>query len=208
MIIVTDTLATTPDRRPLLFQPKAWHLPHLNMAMATTGTANLGSLWSERIRSSALARDVGMLDAVAPGVLREIWGQLREEFGDPGSATIYHFGFESGRDGIVRYTYRSVTGFVSERVTEPGFGVRPPPETFELEVPYTLDEFIDLAKKVRAENDERRVAVPVGIGGELHLMLLEDGRCSTSRIYRFEDFEVHFREMMHLARQSPHFRTE
>ena len=55
---LTDTLATTTEGEPLLFQSKAGVIPHLNMAVAITGIANFGASWNEYLRSSLIARDL------------------------------------------------------------------------------------------------------------------------------------------------------
>lgn len=55
---LTDTLATTTEGEPLLFQSKAWVIPHLNMAVVITGIANFGASWNEYLRSSLMGRDL------------------------------------------------------------------------------------------------------------------------------------------------------
>jgi len=37
VLVVTDTLATHPDGRPLKFTTKAFVVPHLNLIIAATG---------------------------------------------------------------------------------------------------------------------------------------------------------------------------
>ena len=100
VVIVTDTLATTPGGEPLMFQSKAWALPHINMAMAVTGIANLGAAWNEFLRSSAIVQDIRMVNNFAPEQLRLIWhGMLAEASPEVSMhATVYHFGFEVGAE--------------------------------------------------------------------------------------------------------------
>jgi hypothetical protein len=39
LLLVTNTLATTPDGDPYLFQTKCWPVPQMRMIMAGTGHA-------------------------------------------------------------------------------------------------------------------------------------------------------------------------
>src|SRR6187551_2764279 len=92
--ILTDTLATTTEGEPALFQSKAWVIPHLNMAVANTGVANLGARWNDFLCSSLVARDIDMVDQFAPEKLRELWDELLVEnraVEYAATCTIYHF---------------------------------------------------------------------------------------------------------------------
>lgn len=71
-LILTDTLATTTQGEPLLFQSKAWAIPHLNMAVAVTGFANFGASWNDFLCSSFVARDIDMVDQLATEELRRL----------------------------------------------------------------------------------------------------------------------------------------
>ncbi len=196
--IITDTLATTPDGESLLFQSKAWALPHLNMAIAVTGLANLGAAWNDLLCSSAVVQDVRMVNNFAPTELRRIWSELLgESVADPDvHATVYHFGFEGESEQPVRYVYRSRQNFESERFAEPGFGVKPSPTTVALRAPESLNEIIELAIKVREEQDGLPRRERIHIGGELYMLTLRNRLTQTARIYRFEDYDDTWREMI------------
>lgn len=198
VFIVTDTLATAPDGEAFMFQSKAWTLPHLNMAIAVTGIANLGAAWNDFLRSSAIVQDIGMVDGFTPEQLRRIWVGLQAENPDAEGmhATIYHFGFPVGSDRAVRYVYRSKENFESEFDEGPGFGVKPPPEGFELVSPESLDEFVELAKKIKTEQDAMPLTAKVAIGGELYLTLLNNWGSQTMRMHRFDDHESSWHEMI------------
>ena len=196
VMIVTDTLATSVTGEAFMFQSKAWHLPHFNMALAVTGTANLGAEWNQYLRTSAVAQHVQMIDTFAPEALRGLWRGIQDQHGDAGTATIYHFGFVPGSDHIIRYVYRSTRDFESERTDGTGFGVKPPPETFELTAPYEISEFIELATKIREENDAGKTEVRIDIGGELHLLYVKDRFSQTAVVHRFPDYDDHWREMI------------
>ena len=196
VMIVTDTLSTTPDGQPFNFQTKAWPLAHMNMAMAITGTADVGCQWNYRIGRDAVAQHIGHLDGFATEILQEIHEGLEREHGPIGTTTVYHFGFVPGVTQPIRFTYRSTNGYASERVDVPGFGVKPPPQSFQLEQPGDLDGFIGLAQRIRAENDEGRTDEHIRIGGELHLLLLQDHASQVARIHRFSDYDEHWATMM------------
>src|SRR5690606_9703011 len=87
------------------------------------------------------------------------------------------------------YVYRSDRDFESERVDQSGFGVKPPPRGFDLAVPATLEEHIELAARIRAEQDALTANERVYIGGELYMTLLRNWRSQTLRIHRFDDFD-------------------
>jgi len=195
-LILTDTLATTPAGEPFMFHSKAWVIPHMNMAVAITGIANFGAKWNEFLRNSLIACDVDMVDQFAPEQLRQIWAELLDEFeldGEP-TATIYHFGFPSESEQLVRYVYRSTSNFESERWEQPGFGIKPEPEG-TLQVPTDFDEWVDLAKHVRAEQDELPADKRIYIGGELYLLLIQNWQSQLVRLYRFDDYEQAWLDM-------------
>lgn len=198
MLIVTDTLATTVDGEAMMFQSKAWALPHLNMAIAVTGVANLGAEWDEFLRSSAVVLDLRMIDRFAPEHLRRLWLALQD--GAPHdsriTATIYHFGFEHGSDRAVRYAYRSTNNLSSERIEKAGFGVKPTANGFVPTPPESLDDIITMALQIRADQDALPASERIFIGGELQMMLVRDGETQTRRIYRFPDYDDAWRAMM------------
>lgn len=205
MMVVTDTLATTTDCTAFMFQSKAWVLPHLNMAIAVTGVANLGSAWNEFLLSSAVVQDMRMIDRFAPEQLRLLWQEVLDNGPKDTTitATIYHFGFENGSDRAVRYVYRSASDFRSERIEDSGFGVKPGPKHFTIVAPESIDEIVDLALRIRGEQDELPPAQRIFIGGELQMMLVQNRHTQTMRIHRFSDYEDAWREMVdHLAQAS------
>ncbi|WP_156109969.1 hypothetical protein [Cryobacterium sp. MLB-32] len=198
MMVVTDTLATTTDGTALMFQSKAWALPHLNMAIAATGVANLGSAWNEFLLSSAVVQDMRMIDRFAPEELRLLWQQVLDNGPKDTNitATIYHFGFENGSDRAVRYVYRSASDFRSERIEDSGFGVKPAPRNFTIVEPESSDEIVELALRIRGEQDELPPAKRITIGGELQMMFIQNRLTQTMRIHRFSDYENAWQKMV------------
>jgi hypothetical protein len=190
-VIITDTLVTDTSDRPLMFQTKVWPLPHLNMVMAVTGTADVGKVWYQALTSRPTPPDVNGLDAFAGEALRGIYAELTALHGDLGSSTVFHFGFPVGSPQLVRYTYRSMQDFESDRQVGPAWGIKPQPVTFEPEYPTDVDGYIALAARVRAENDSGTVGQSVRIGGELIATQITNGDIRFKQIARFEDYDEH-----------------
>ncbi|WP_157440393.1 hypothetical protein [Actinokineospora inagensis] len=194
-LILTDTLATTTEGKPLMFQSKAWAVPHMNMALAVTGLANLGASWNEFLCSFLVARDIDMVDQFAPAQLRKIWDEFQADEDLP-TCTVYHFGFRETSNNVVRYTYRSTSNFESELCEQPGFGIKPQPVG-------DFDDWVDLAKRVRAEQDARPANERVYIGGELFLLVVQNWKTQNIRLHRFDDYENHWLDMNELLSRQP-----
>ena len=195
VLIVTDTLATTMDGDPFLFQSKCWPVPQMKMVMAGTGLAPLHEAWYRTLQTSILARDIEMLNLHAPAALRSLWKQLHADHPDArGTATVYHFGLPEGQAHHVRYTYRSEHNFVSEYSVEGGFGVKPVPE-FGIEAPDSLDGLINLAARIRAEQDAQPKASRIHIGGELVLTSLQGAVAGSRVVHRFDDYDEMWQAM-------------
>ena len=202
-MVMTDTLATTPQGVPLAFTDKCWAFPSMNLLVATTGIKDLGARWVDTLYNRMLARDIVMLDLHAPEIMRKIWVELHDEYGDPGEATstVYHFGIEEETGQPVRYIYRSADNFETERHDEPGFGIKPdPPGGWT--VPDGLDPWIDLAQRVRVNEDERPLAERIHIGGELVVTVLTNDGISIVTAHRFDDYDDQW-EAMNAYHQSP-----
>ena len=146
-----------------MFVSKCWPIPHMNLLVAATGSGLLLDRWVECLRTRMLALDVVNLDLHAPDALREVWAEIETEHdGKAGTGTVYHFGFDPSTGRSVRFTYRSGTGFESERGDEPGFGCRPP---LEDDHPGGFDNFGDIAEAVRAEQSALPPTKPSGSAG-------------------------------------------
>lgn len=123
--IVTDTLATTMEGEPHLLASKCFTAPHLELAVAFTGVANVGQEWTQWVQSRVLASDIDMLDRHEPGVIRAVYAEL--EGPEDATATIYHLGFSLTENAYVGYIYRSTSDFESEELPAPCFAIKPPP---------------------------------------------------------------------------------
>jgi hypothetical protein len=189
VLVVTDTLATTEDR-PHMYVSKCAAIPHLELIVAYTGIAELGSRWVSMLHDRILCRDIEMLDSHAPEALQKIWSNLLEEYSLVGdiTSTVYHFGRSEQSKIYMGIAYRSKEGFESEPLTEFAFGVKPHPEgTFE--TPTSMDETVALAARIRREQDR------LHIGGALRLTAMTEGTIVLSELARFEDFDDMWQQM-------------
>lgn len=192
--LVADTLVVRGDNNiPSMYFPKVSPLPQLNMVMAATGTAEVaGSLLSFILASPDL-RDIDDVDRVASARLREFRDQVAEKHGDAETSTIYLYGFPAGSDRVVGYTYTSMGGadFESVRFQGNKFMVKPGPQTFTADVPYEPEETIDLAYRIREEQQTLRDKgeASVAIGGELLAFCLAKDGIRRAVWHRFPDYD-------------------
>lgn len=189
-VLFSDTLVARDDE-PYMFGEKVHPIPHLNMAMAVMGAHYLATSWYRTITSSPGVSDIEDINEVAPQCLRYLWDELEKDGALPsGSSTVYHFGFPTGSDKLVRYVYRSSNDFEPERFEGVAFTAKPLPPGYEFERPQTVEELVALAVRVRSENDSQpEGGWGVRIGGELYSTLIENHSISTRLVYRFEDYD-------------------
>jgi hypothetical protein len=96
---------------------------------------------------------------------------------------------------------RSEASIQSERMAA-SFRVKPEPQG-SFDPPSTLEEMIDLAARVRAEQDALPVAERVFVGGELVVTALFDHVTSVKKIHQFEDFSSQWLSMEAALRSDP-----
>lgn len=188
-LIVTDTLVTVGDNVPVMFQSKVWQLPHLNMVMVLTGTANVGTAWYQAITTSYGLYDIESVNKITPDALNAIYAAMTTDFGHLGSTTIYQFGFPEGYDKLVSYAYRSSESFKPERFAGSRFCVKPMPPEYQYAMPANQDDIVALAHEVRDFNSQILGEGGVAIGGELYATFVENGRIQTARCHRFADYD-------------------
>lgn len=191
--LVSDTLVVRGDHDvPVGYYPKVFPIPHLNMVMAATGTAEVAAAWFEFVKA-ANVRDVEDINELATDKLREIQAEVAELHGDAETSTIYHFGFPVKSDAAVAYTYTSMNGrsFESDRFQGNKFMVKPGPKTFACEPQYAPEEKIALAYRIREEQqqfrDDGKEWVP--IGGELWATCLEKDNIRSQLWHRFPGYD-------------------
>jgi hypothetical protein len=194
VVVLTDTLATTPSGSPHLFVTKCAVVPHLEMVVAYTGLAQIGHRWSHELQTGRLARDIDLLNRHVPGTLRSISADVAREFGTHGfTSTVYHLGFSEERGTYIGYVYRSEADFVSE-VMQAGFRVKPQP-LGQFTAPADLDGMVALGLQLRGEQDRLPEDQRVFIGGELVVTMLVNRQIQAAKVHRFADFDSHWEAM-------------
>ncbi|WP_307224433.1 hypothetical protein [Microbacterium arborescens] len=187
-VIVTDILVTRDDASPSRFVSKVWPFPHLDFAFAMVGPVRLGQAWSYALTNELIFRDIDELNEVAPAYLRRLYDGIRREAGggDIGGARVFHVGFAATHEPARISAYMSATDF--EPIEYDGL-IQPFPETFEPAPITSNEDYIDLATRIRDENDRRLTTDHVRIGGRLYATYLTRGHISTQLIHQFPDYE-------------------
>jgi hypothetical protein len=187
--IFTDTLATKDAGMSRRFTSKCWGFPHMGLCVAMTGSAPIAHRWISTLNEVTMWRDIEDLNVAAPEALRQVVRDLIAE-GEPigGTTTAYHFGLPERSSEYVGYAYRSAKDFVSDKLVN-GFGVKPPPDEDWPETPTTLEEIIELAKRIKAEQDSRDPDIRLFIGGELVCVAMVNAAWNIVRVHRFDDYD-------------------
>jgi hypothetical protein len=198
VVVITDTLATTVPGDPYLLVTKCGIVPHLDLVVAGTGTANLSERWRTMVYGHLLCRDIEMLDLHAPAALRDLWNEIQKEFPHAAdelmTSTVYHLGRSERTGEYVGFVYRSADNFVSEPMG-PGFRVKPEPVSQLTAAPESIEEMAELAHQIRAEQNTLPKSERIHIGGELVLVMMQSGSTTAAKIHRYEDFENVWQEM-------------
>ncbi|MGX1703720.1 hypothetical protein [Microbacterium sp. NPDC055357] len=203
VLLISDTLESL-DGIPARFSQKVHPLPNNNMTMVYLGASYLGRAWLELVTELADGDDIETLNVIAPGVLRHIYADMERQTGEkPPSATIYHFGYPTGSDRLVSYTYRSGSDFEPERFEGVRFTAKPVPPEWKFDVPATREAAVDLAIRVRDMNGQQQgVGWGVAIGGDLYATFVEN-KCVQSWLWhRFDDHDTML-QTMRLPRCNP-----
>lgn len=190
VVIITDTLVSTADRRPVGYAHKLWTYPDQRMVLAMTGTAAVGDLWNARVLELIDDdTDIESIATLAQAELAAIHRQVTAVYGDHGTSTIYTWGFARGTNDLVRYVHRSKLDYAPERGSGQAFGHKPRAETFEPDLPETPAQVIELAIRLKQENDDTLNSEPVAIGGDLIATRLTPTSIEHQHWYRFPDYE-------------------
>jgi hypothetical protein len=194
VVIVTDTLATHPTGEPFLLVSKCSIVPHLEMAVAYTGVAQVGQRWVHQLQTAVLARNINLLDQHVPGALRQVTADVVAEFGElPGTSTVYHFGYSEEKEAYIGIAYRSEQDFQSDPI-QYGFGVKPVPSG-DFSAPQDIDGLLAMGKQIRAEQDAGPKETRIYIGGEFWMTVLANRTIQVSKLFRFDDFEEQWLQM-------------
>jgi hypothetical protein len=199
-LIMTDTLAVEGvSGTPALFECKLHPMLHRDMIMMGTGNLGLSRKWARWLEVQPVY-DLEMLNILAPAVLRQMWEELLAEcdelragrLGTGSSTTIYHFTISQGRART--YIYRSTSDFEAEvdeddgQYQKPYFGQRADDPDSGMFMPFaTIEEMIDAACRIRADQYTQPADKRVHIDGELYLTTFAPGIYTHQRVHIFED---------------------
>jgi hypothetical protein len=199
VFVATDTLAVSPDGKPLMFTTKTLIVPHLQMMMAGTGAGGFLDRWFVQVNRMVVA-GIDNLNYHTPKSLADLWLKFKEENGsipDGLTTTVYHFGFSETTDRIHAYAYRSENAFVSEPLKY-CLGVKPEctvPDNFEL--PRDIRTMMDGQRAIQRSFPSKK---RIYIGGEIQIHHLMRAGFNVYRLDRFDDFVDDARTMFERCR--------
>jgi hypothetical protein len=188
-----DTLVVThDDKTPLYYQTKFTVLPHLNLVIAGTGFASLINDWFHFVNGRMVVRDIDHLKVLAPGLLRD--AAPRCQGADITTTTLYHFGYSTLEKRYVGYAYRSAENWEPDRLQDalgfkPVIDVQP---TANIQISQFL---IDIVCEQRRKDLLLPVSERVGIGGDIQVVVMENGIVTISTVHRFESYESDYKLM-------------
>ena len=193
VFVVMVTLVTC-DGEPAFFTSKATPVPHLNGLICGTGFQRFFHLWSLRVLGGIVAFDISHLDQYATESLREVWEELSHGEQQAGTSTIYHFGYDRGDDEFVGFAYRSTNNFESEQLP---FGtVTKPPYHGGLPLLGFPDDFVEVCRAQRAEQDQLGTEDRVYIGGQITAFTMQRNQGRKGAVWygietahEFDDFD-------------------
>ncbi|RKS89578.1 hypothetical protein DEU37_1895 [Microbacterium sp. AG790] len=185
-VIVTDTLISGEDATTITgFGSKTQSIPHLNLAIAFTGTMGVRDEWLTLVRDRiGSVRDIKELNLFAPTQLRKIRDRIEEQHGPVGGQRVVHVGFPTDSEKPLMYMYEAANDFEPELFEAPCF-VQPYPRTFAPWIPMNIESNVELVTRIRLEDPNRH-----GIGGELFATRVSNWSQTTQRLHRFPDYEI------------------
>ncbi|MGA8761820.1 MAG: hypothetical protein WB562_02935 [Candidatus Sulfotelmatobacter sp.] len=188
-LVATDTLAVSPDGKPVRFTTKAFIVPHLRLIMAGTGAGGFLGRWFVQVNDNMLVRGIEHLDYHTPRILAAYWLRFKQEFSITDTnrtTTVYHFGFSENTGLIRTFAYRSANEFRSERVGY-GLGYKPEcrlPEGYQ--IPRDIRRIMDDQREVQAASPTE--GTRLYIGGEIMLHHISKSGFVAYPLDRFEDY--------------------
>lgn len=161
---------------------------------ALTGPALLGTLLHHEMNNAATPlEDIERATTVLPEMLRDLHRSMEAKSDRPvDSAWVGLFGFPTGSTRTLSIQFTTEADYEPEDRFEGGnrFGVKPwGDNSFELIAPTSEQETIELATRIRADNDKRIAYRPCAIGGELYVTILNSWVTQTGRLHRFPDYD-------------------
>jgi hypothetical protein len=200
--LATDSLSLTVDGQLRKFLTKLYPLPHLSGAMVGTGLAEVALDWFVDIQLNIVAQNILYLNTVGPQRLREI----ARKYDHPGTSTIYHFGYDEDGGRFRGFALRSTHDYQAEEIVY-GYGVKPYSDGIRAGLEdgtfgtASAAEIVRIVEEQKRLEDARPIAERVGIGGEVHLLALQQDRQILWVCHRFPDRQALFDQMLELLRR-------
>jgi hypothetical protein len=199
IIILTDALATATDSDDLFFTTKVFPLPHFGGVLCGTGCLDFILEWFLFLETRMRARDFDFINDNCSAPLRDLWKKY--ESNPKMTATIYHFAFSPSAHRMKGHAFRSPKGFEKEELID-GVGYKPEGEkALEYLKEYMLAhegniDMVEIAKYQKQLDDELSPAEKAGIGGALHVCILNDRLQMVWQCFKFDDYERLFGLML------------
>lgn len=188
--VAMDTLVARHGR-PWRFTSKIFTVPHLGGAICGTGVLRFITDWFVQLQTEVLAPDLITLDAHVPGALRLL--ARAHHLDADNTTTIYHFGLDPRTERFRGFAYRSAHGFRSEELRH-GRLVKPPADG-PVDGPLPA-AFVQLMERQKAEDRALPPRERVGIGGDLHFLIMTPGRYDLHHCHRFAEYPDDYRAML------------
>ncbi|MEK4451267.1 hypothetical protein [Paenibacillus sp. FSL L8-0506] len=191
IFIAMDTLSTSSnDRTPYKFASKIFPLPHLRGVMCGTGNIDLILDWYRTIQKNIVAQNIDYFAENSSDILLK----LNENYPEYATTTIYQFGYSESVGKFRGFVFRSTNDFKQEELN---YCIAQKPQ-----VNFNFDNFeenidenlVDLMMLQKLEDDQK--LDKVGIGGEIHRMILTKHASRIDIIHRFSDFELQYEQML------------
>lgn len=195
-LIAADTLALNSENRsPSHFQTKFYPVPHLKGIICGTGISQFIAQWAIKVHTSMLVKDIPHLDQHAPQSLRELWEEI--DFPKVYSSKIFHIGYDENANKIRGFIYDSAKNFESNEWQDNIPYVQPMIDESKFQKGNNaIDELKEIVAIQRKDELMRPQASRSGIGGEVHIVVLEQNRTIILHEHRFEDFDELYRRML------------
>lgn len=195
--IVTDTLTYDANGRTLGRGSKVHLLAHLDAAMLSQGSGDLGNAWSYALSSFTEDADFDGLDALAQTLLPGVWEQVVVTQARISDSIVFHLGYSREHGQFKAYAYPSITGFQRTDVTDRLY-VMPAPTSEDPTEPRMVKDWVTLAKRIRHERALAPITsgLKVFIGGDVVHTRLKVGEITQRKIHTFDDTGEEFCQMV------------
>ena len=191
-----DTLSIlSTDKKPLNYTTKFIALPHLDTVIAGTGDAGFVNNWMFSVKGSVAIKDIDHLNELTPGELAAI-SSIHSEFKGV-TATIYHFGYSPSKKRFVGYVYKSAENWNPD-LQKDLCNLKPPIkfDTKRAGAGFSSDEMVEVMLCQRKADLIKPLGDKIGIGGDIHEVIMDLNGIAVKRVYRFDSYESDYCEML------------